>query len=193
MRGELEFTLPDVARLLGERQHRLIHLCERKVIVPDLADAEGRGSSRRFSRRNLLEFAVALQLRRMMLPVTAAALVIRVLRSFEQYVRREIPRFSLPESLRASAAPDLRVILSDGRTIFFTLTRDSGGVKLFGGIDVESVGRRNGRGGRGAGKLVAMKARPRDQDTGFGGPEGSKYARTEVSVTRIAQDLPLDE
>jgi hypothetical protein len=29
------------------------------VIVPDFQDAEGRGSSRRFSARNLLEVAVA--------------------------------------------------------------------------------------------------------------------------------------
>jgi len=55
-------SLTEIARLLGEPQHRLIYLCEKGVVVPGHGDASGRGSSRRFSRRNLLEFAVALRL-----------------------------------------------------------------------------------------------------------------------------------
>ncbi len=58
-----EWTLTEAARLLEVPQHRLIYLCEKEVVQPDLNDATGRGSSRRFSRRNILEFAVALRLR----------------------------------------------------------------------------------------------------------------------------------
>ncbi len=192
MGGEHDYTLPEVARLLGEAQHRLIHLCETGVVIPDVADARGRGSSRRFSRRNLLEFAVALQLRRMMLPVSATSVVIRVLRRFEQYVRHEIPRFGLPESLRGPAAPDLRVILSDGRTLFFALAGATGRMRVFGGVDVESLRRRKATSAPTRWKLALMKPLAHGPGTGFGGPEGSKYARTEVSVTRIAQDLPID-
>ena len=57
-----QWTLPEVVRLRGKPQHRLIDLCEKAVIQPDLRDVEGRGKSRRFSERNL-EFGVALRLR----------------------------------------------------------------------------------------------------------------------------------
>jgi hypothetical protein len=58
-----QWTLTEAAGLLREPQHRLIYLCEKGVVRPDYEDAKGRGSSRRFSARNLLEFAVALRLR----------------------------------------------------------------------------------------------------------------------------------
>jgi hypothetical protein len=66
------WTLTQTARLLGEPQHRLIYLCEKGVVVPDFQDAEGRGSSRRFSDRNLLEFAIALRLRELEIGVAFA-------------------------------------------------------------------------------------------------------------------------
>jgi hypothetical protein len=64
----VEWTLSEAARMLGEPQHRLICLCEMGRIQPDLQDAEGRGSSRRFSARNLLEFGVAVRLRALEIP-----------------------------------------------------------------------------------------------------------------------------
>ena len=63
------WTLSEVARLFGQPQHRLIHLCEKGVVRADFEEARGRGSSRRFSRRNLLQLAVALKLRELMVPV----------------------------------------------------------------------------------------------------------------------------
>ena len=72
-------------------QHRLIHLCEKGVVVPDVHGAAGRGSSRVFSSRNFLELAVALRLRDMMLPVAAVGAVIHVLEAFEQRLRKESP------------------------------------------------------------------------------------------------------
>ncbi len=52
-------TLTQAAWVLRVPQHKLIHLCEKGVVVPEIHDARGRGSSRGFSRRNLFEFAVA--------------------------------------------------------------------------------------------------------------------------------------
>jgi DNA-binding transcriptional MerR regulator len=72
------WTLTEAARLLGEPQHRLIYLCEKGVVEPDVQDAGGRGSSRRFSNRNLLEFAVALRLRELELPAAVIAAVVHV-------------------------------------------------------------------------------------------------------------------
>src|SRR3972149_6096903 len=95
-----EWTLTEAARLLGEPQHRLIYLCEKGAVQPDLQDAEGRGSSRRFSARNLLEFAVALRLRDLEIPAALVGAVIYVLRGFERSVRRQIADFPLPDSLR---------------------------------------------------------------------------------------------
>jgi DNA-binding transcriptional MerR regulator len=69
MASSSSYTLSNLARRLGAPQHRLIHLCEKGVIVPEVSDAAGRGSSRSFSAMNYLEFAVALRLRDMFVPV----------------------------------------------------------------------------------------------------------------------------
>src|SRR5574341_508704 len=90
-----EWTLSEAARLLDEPQHRLIYLCEKGVIVPQFGNAKGRGSSRRFSERNLLEFAVALELRELTLPVDTVAAVIHFLRAFETKVAAEIQGFDM--------------------------------------------------------------------------------------------------
>ena len=91
----------EAAKLLGVAQHKLIHLCEKKVVVPDVRDARGRGSSREFSRRNLFDFAVALEMRRLELPVSFVQAVLRVLRTFEAEAKEMLGEFALPESLVA--------------------------------------------------------------------------------------------
>lgn len=193
--GTGDWTLTEAARLLEEPQHRLIYLCEKGVVEPDVQDAEGRGSSRRFSNRNLLEFAVALRLRDLELPATLIGAVVHVLRAFEGAVGREIRGFRLPESLRAKGAPDLRVVIGDGRRLYFTLGAGAGPPKVYGGIDLAELKEPEGA-GRSRPKLRLVKpARPTGGATAagdFGGPEGSRHTRVEISVTRIAQDLPLD-
>ena len=57
-----EWTLTQIANLLGLPQYKLIYLCEKGVIVTDGVDAKGRGSSRRFSARNMFEFLAAFTL-----------------------------------------------------------------------------------------------------------------------------------
>jgi hypothetical protein len=189
------WALTRAARLLGETQHRLIYLCEKGVVEPDVQDAEGRGSSRRFSNRNLLEFAVALRLRDLELPATLIGAVVRVMRAFDAAVGKEIRGFRLPESLQDKGAPDLRVVIGDGRRPYFTLGAGAGPPKVYGGIDLADLKEPEGA-GRSRPKLRLVKpATPAAGATGarnFGGPEGSRHTRVEISVTQIAQDLPLE-
>lgn len=180
------FTLAEVARQLDVPQHRLIHLCEKQVVVPDIQDAGGRGSSRVFSARNVLELAVALRLRDMMLPVAAVGAIIHVLRALEDRLRDELPDFSLADSLTSKEAPDLRVIVSDGHRIFFTLGRGKTNPKLFGGISIEDIA---GNKAESIGELEGINAH--QSGPTFGGPEGSAFGRSEISITAIAQSLPI--
>jgi hypothetical protein len=194
-RGTGDWTLTEAARLLEEPQHRLIYLCEKAVVEPDIQDAEGRGSSRRFSSRNLLEFAVALRLRDLELPATLIGAVVHVMRAFEAAVGKEIRGFRLPESLRDEAAPDLRIVIGDGRRLYFTLGAGAGPPKVYGGIDLDDL-KEPKSAARSRPKLRIVKpaqapGRASGAD-GFGGPERSRHTRVEISVTRVAQDLPLD-
>lgn len=191
--GAGEWTLTEAARLLGEPQHRLIYLCEKGVVEPDLQDAEGRGSSRRFSARNLLEFAVALRLRDLEIAASFVGAVIHVLRAFERSVQKQIPEFCLPESLRRPQAPDLRVVIGDGRRLYFTLGASESAPKVYGGIDLREMGASR----KSLQALERELARPkpskgRGRSHAFGAPEGSRHTRVEVSVTGIARDLLLD-
>lgn len=181
------FTLADIARRLDVPQHRLIHLCEKQVVVPDIKDAGGRGSSRVFSARNFLELAIALRLRDVMLPVAATGAIIHVIEALEEKLGDEIPSFSLVDSLTAPNAPDLRVIISDGHLIFFSLGLADRGPKLFGGLSIEDV---EGNAASRSGQLEVLD--PATAETSFGGPEGSSFARLEISLTAIARSLPLN-
>jgi DNA-binding transcriptional MerR regulator len=188
------WTLSEAARLLGEPQHRLIYLCEKGVVHPDLEDARGRGSSRRFSARNLLEFAVALRLRAFELPASAIGAITYTLRAFERRVQRDIRTFCLPVSLRGAGAPDLRIVLSDGH-LFVTLGTGKGAPTVYGGIDL----RRLRRGKPSSSELQRALAplpprKPTAEAAGNGAqaPAGNPHARMEISVTRIAQELRLE-
>lgn len=186
MAEERTFSLSEVARRLDVPQHRLIHLCEKGVVVPDVHDATGRGSSRVFSTDNVLELAVALRLREMMLPVTTAGAVVRVLDAFGERLTRDLPHSSLVENLRAKRAPDLRVIISDGQTIYFSLGMPGQKPKLFGGIPLDQLS------GNGKGLSGPIDAVQPAATSMLGGPEPSRFARLEISITAIARELPSD-
>lgn len=188
MAEERTYSLSEIARRLAVPQHRLIHLCEKGVVVPDVHDAAGRGSSRVFSERNFLELAVALRLRDMLLPIAAAGAVVHVLRSFAQQLQQDIPGFSLTTSLRQERSPDLRVIISDGQTLYFSLGGTGQRLKLFGGIPLDAAAG-NGHGWTGGVQAIPGRL---GQGTDFGGPEHSEFARLELSVTAIAKALLLD-
>lgn len=185
------FTLSDLARRLEVPQHLLIHLCEKGVVVPEVREAQGRGSSRVFSSRNFLQLAIALQLRAAMLPVAAVAAVLRLVGAFEAHMARRVSDFALPESLRDEGAPDVRVIVSDGSTIYFSLGSETGASKIFGGIPLSQVeGDRPAKIGPGDIKALSPNAEGVDVD-GFGGPEQSQFVRLELSLTEVARALPL--
>ena len=187
----LEWSLSEAARLLGQPQHRLIYLCEKSVVLPDLGDARGRGSSRRFSPRNLLEFAIALSLRELTVPVSSVAAIIYALRAFEKKVQREIPGFRLASGLRKASSPDLRIILTDEGRLYFTLGSAGAKPKVYGGLDFTSLAS--------SARTRRRSKRKKERTPSVGtvvlnsGLEGDARAWVEVSVTRIAMDLALDE
>ncbi len=189
MKARETWTLSQAARLLSQPQHRLIYFCEKAVVIPDLADARGRGTSRRFSARNLLEFAIALKLRELLIPVAPIAAILRVLREFERKVSKEIPGFELPERLRHANAPVLRIVIIDGGKLFFTIGRGKAPPKVYGGLDlgklqteIKANPRRRGRSSR---KPSLRSARLPERD-------GSTQGSVQINVTRIARTLPLD-
>ena len=183
-----EWSLAQISRLLREPQHRLIYLCEKRAVVPDRGDARGRGSSRGFSERNILEFALALRLRRLELPVTVVAAVVRVLRRFAEVVRKSEPGFDIVTSLRGPNAVDLRILVKDGEQLFFLLAASTGPAKLFGPLDFRKFGARRPA----PVPRRIQELSPRTAQEGLGGPEGSREARIEVSVTEVAKGLHLD-
>lgn len=131
-----ELTLTEIARLLNEPQHRLIYLCEKLVVVPDGSDAKGRGSSRRFSERNLFEFSIVLTLSEFHIPAIISKSILSTIRSFEIKVRQDMPDFRLPQSLAGPEAPELAVVLTDGSYLSFTLGFTGQAMKTVGRVNL---------------------------------------------------------
>ena len=191
-----EWTLTEAARSLGEPQHRLIYLSEKRVVRPNLADAKARGSSRRFSTRNLLEFAVALRLRELELPASIIGAVTYSLRAFERKVQDQIRTFRLPDSLRGAAAPDLRVLISDGQ-LYLSLGTGKNVPKVYGGIALKRLASGKASIGDLQRALVPLPSpkrtrRPMRNGDGVSAPDGGIHARVEISITSIAQELRLE-
>jgi DNA-binding transcriptional MerR regulator len=178
MRSGRQWTLSQAARLLRQPQHRLIYLCEKKAVLPDFADATGRGSSRRFSARNLLEFSVALRLRDLDLSVDAVKAILHTLRSFEKTARKETPDFDVVDDLRKAGAPELRVLVAEGPRIYFTLGSPGRAPRVFGGV---ALPKGAARPGLSSVAELAAKATP-----------SAVQAKVEVNVTQVAKSLNLD-
>jgi len=177
----VSWTLTEAAKLLGAPQHKLIHLCEKKVVVPDVRDARGRGSSRQFSKRNLFDFAVALEMRRLELPVSFVQAVLRVLLSFEAEAKAVLGEFALPESLVASGAPRLTLFIIDGERLYFRLAPPGAEPRFFGGIDVRHPRVR----GRARQHLGVGRLEPAQTDQIL----SAARIRTEVDLSQIAREL----
>lgn len=168
------YTLSEIEGRLKVEQHRLIHLCEKGVITPDYEDASGRGTVRRFSERNLFEFAVALELRRFFLPIAYIAPIIRVLEAFEAYAAKKIKVFSLPESLQNKSAIGLRIIIAEGRYLYFALKQKKE-TSFIGSLDLS-------KGNIQKNALSGIKSFSHDPTTGAS-------SRFEIDLTKIAQGL----
>lgn len=128
MSSDEEFTLSQIQEKLDVPQHVLIHLCEKNVIRPDFAQTEGRGKWRKFSKRNLFEFAVALVLRKYEIPVSIVGAVINVLQAYESATKRKIPEFSIPDYFGRSKIRVL-LFLCDGETLIFEIHGGVGSTK----------------------------------------------------------------
>lgn len=189
MASSSSYTLSDLARRLDTPQHRLIHLCEKGVIVPEVSDAAGRGSSRSFSPMNYLEFAVALRLRDMFVPVSELRGILHLLREFSHHLERRLGE-SLPGELRKPRSPELRIILSDGKRLFFSLGQPGTAARLFGGVSLDELDSSND----GDTKVATTSTRPLRSrvPSSFGEPEGSEFTRLELSVNAVARSLQFD-
>lgn len=122
---DVPLTLKQIQLKLGVDQHILIHLCEKGVIEPDFQQTEGRGKWRKFSRRNLFEFAVALVFRKYEVPVATVAALVRLLRSFKQATQKMIEGFELPDYL-VEKDTKLRFFLFDGEYVVFEIATTKG-------------------------------------------------------------------
>jgi len=113
------YSLKEIQLRFSVPQHVLIHLCEKGVIKPDVADPQGRGKVREFSDRNVFEFAVALELRKYEMPISRIGIVIKILEAFEKAVGKSVNGFQLPLSLHKG--PSVVFYLFDGKQAIFSL------------------------------------------------------------------------
>ena len=121
-----KLTLGQIQKKLNIPQHVLIHLCEKGVILPDFGDTGGRGQSRLFSKRNLYEFAIAVHIRKLKIPVLTTKHILEVLRKFEKKVQNKGAKSFSLEDLPNSKT-ELQIFIEDDDTVSFVL--DSGSKK----------------------------------------------------------------
>ena len=186
--NKIEWTLSEIAKLLQQPQHRLIYLCEKGVVTPEFADAHGRGSSRRFSARNIFEISVALCLSDFHFPASISANFLYAIRSFELIVERSIDDFSLPHALMKEHSPEIVGIITNGSVFSFAIGTPGKPKKVYGGINIgETILSK---------KSVIDSADPKNLGYSKRKDEiisnHTNLARFEINLTRIAQTLILD-
>ena len=182
-----EWTLTQIANLLGLPQYKLIYLCEKGVIVPDGVDAKGRGSSRRFSARNLFEFMVAFTLSDFHVPTNITTNLLLALRSFDKHLAKKNPLLKLPYSLTYPDCPEVKVILIKGTYLYFSIGRENEQVVYIGGInlmdndkDLTSIGFETG---------VSKTEFPVQRVETL--PDDAGVAFLELNLSQIAKEVPL--
>ena len=183
-----EWTLTEIARLLIQPQHRLIYFCEKGVVIPDFSDARGRGTSRRFSARNIFEFSIALTLSEFHFPATISANFLYAVRIFEiGVISRGIKDFSLPHSLRDAQSPELFAIITNGSVLSFSLGIPGKLKTVFGGVDISN--------NTDSSELSNIRLEARDEENKSESPidhaNNSNVATFEINLTKIAQHLEL--
>jgi hypothetical protein len=88
----------------------------------------------------------------------------------------------------------LRVLLKEGR-LYLTLGTGKNTPKVYGGVDLKKLGRDKSRKLAGDLQRALVLRTPSGRKTGHGvnGEFGeSSVARVEMSITRMAQELPLE-
>jgi len=133
-----------------------------------------------------------------MVPVGAISAVLEVLRRFEAKVATELQGFALPTSLRGPKAAGITAIIGEGPKLYFTIGSRTRGPRVFGGIPLGRAGLLKAPVSRGSRQFPLSELT--GGSTRKGAPAGTAHsrdpvgsARIEISITRIARDLPLDE
>ena len=184
-----DWTITEIAKLLHQPQHRLIYLCEKGVIVPELADAQGRGTSRRFSARNIFEFSTALVLSEFHFSATMSAKFLYTIRSFEMQVKASgIHDFKLPYSLTNTNSPEVIAIITNGSVLYFSLGFPGKPRTVFGGVNIGEVS------GKGNLSNISLESQGEATESGNSANStiSSNVARFEVNLTKIAKQLASD-
>ena len=182
-----EWTLTQIASLLHRPQYKLIYLCEKGVILPDGVDAKGRGSSRRFSTRNLFEFMVAFTLGDFHIPTNITTNLLRALRSFDRHLAKKYPLLKLPYSLTYPNCPEVKAILIKGTYLYFEIGQANKPVVYIGGINLMDNDR----------DLTSIGFDASVPETEFpvqrveALPDDAGVAFFELNLSQIANEVPL--
>ena len=142
-----EFTLSEVENVFKAPQHVLIHLCERKVVIPDIQQTEGRGKFRKFSTRNMVEFAVALELKKYQIPLLVIKALLIVLSATYKKVASEVVQQSIVTMLQQIHS---YLYIYDGTYVVLdfvdqkkSVESNQANLKIILGIDLNSVLEKN--------------------------------------------------
>ena len=182
-----EWTLTQIASLLHRPQYKLIYLCEKGVILPDGVDARGRGSSRRFSTRNLFEFMVAFTLSDFHVPTNITINLLRALRSFDKHLAKKYPLLKLPYSLTYPDCPEVKAILIKGTYLYFAIGQANKPVVYIGGFNLMDNDR----------DLTSIGFDVNVPETEFSVqrveslPNEASTAFLELNLSQIAKEVPL--
>lgn len=76
------FKLVDITKLFNIKRHFVIHLVEKRIIQP-LQDARGRGKSRTYSYRNLIEIGIFIYLNKLELSYKIAREILLSIKALE--------------------------------------------------------------------------------------------------------------
>lgn len=120
-------------------------------------------------------------MRRLELPVSFVRAVVDVLKVFEMEVAKSMPGFALPDSLRATGAPRVSLLIIDGERLFFRV-KAARRETLLGGV---TIPRPKVRGRARAHRPTGDLRRAR------GDAAATARTRTEVNLSQIATDILL--
>ncbi len=78
-----EYTEKDIVRITGINKKSISSYADRRMVIPDIQDAHGRGSTRIYSSRNIIQFLLLKELSSHGLPLR---LVVIILKSFSDKI-----------------------------------------------------------------------------------------------------------
>lgn len=131
---ERSYTMKEIEDRLQVKQNILIHLCEKRVVIPDLEDAKGRGRVRRFSDFNLFEFAVALEIKAYNINIGFIAVITRILRKY--FEGQDLQNnYNLMSFMGDKSLPTVFLVIADAKYAYFT-SRAHGNCS---GVDFEKL------------------------------------------------------